>query len=83
MIAVGIRELKQQTSELIRLVREEGRELQVTYRGDVVALVVPVTRATSPDAEAAWSSLDVLAAEIGACWPADVTSVEAVAEGRA
>ena len=83
MIAVGIRELKQQTSELIRLVREEGREFQVTYRGDVVALVVPVNHTASPDAETAWASLDVLAAEIGARWPADVTSVEAVAEGRA
>ena len=83
MIAVGIRELKQQTSELIRLVREEGMEFQVTYHGDVVALVVPVTPTTSPDADVAWASLDVLAAEIGARWPADVTSVEAVAEVRA
>ncbi|MBL7161846.1 MAG: type II toxin-antitoxin system prevent-host-death family antitoxin [Anaerolineales bacterium] len=82
MISVGIRELKQQTSELIRLVREEGKELQVTYHGNVVALVVPVTRNASQDVEAAWSSLDVLAAEIGARWPADVTSAEAVAEGR-
>jgi len=82
MIAVGIRELKRQTSELIRLVREEGQELQVTYHGDVVALVVPVTRASSPDADAAWDSLDVLAAEIGARWPAEVSSVEAVSEGR-
>ena len=30
MITVGIRELKQQTSELIRRVREEGSEIQVT-----------------------------------------------------
>lgn len=82
MIAVGIRELKRQTSELIRLVREEGQELQVTYHGDVVALVVPVTRAASSDADAAWDNLDVLAAEIGARWPAEVSSVEAVSEGR-
>ena len=82
MISVGIRELKQQTSELIRLVREEGKSLQVTYRGNVVALVVPVNHTQSQDVETAWSSLDVLAAEIGVRWPADVTSVEAVEEGR-
>ena len=34
-------------------------------------------------AEAAWDQLDILAAEIGARWPAGVSSVDAVAEGRA
>lgn len=82
MISVGIRELKQQTSELVRLVREEGREIQVTYRGEVVALLVPVSRPERPESEAAWANLDVLAAEIGARWPASVSSVEAVAESR-
>ena len=43
MLTVGVRELKQQTSELIRRVREEGSEIQVTYRGEVVALLIPVT----------------------------------------
>jgi prevent-host-death family protein len=83
MITVGIRELKQQASELIRLVREEGKELQITYRGKVVALIVPVARPKQAESEAAWASLDALAAEIGARWPEGVTSVEAVAEVRA
>jgi len=83
MITVGVRELKQRASELIRQVREDGQEIHITYRGEVVALVVPVRRATQPEAEAAWASLDALAAEIGAHWPQDVTSVEAVAEARA
>lgn len=82
MITVGVRELKQQASELIRQVREDGKEVQVTYRGEVVALVVPVKRPAQTDDKSAWEQLDVLAAEIGARWPADVTSVEAVAEGR-
>jgi prevent-host-death family protein len=82
MITIGIRELKQQTSELIRMVREEGKKLQVTYHGKVVAFVVPVI-STPPEAvEAAWENLDVLAAEIGARWPADVSSLEAVVDGR-
>ncbi len=83
MVAVGIRELSQKTSELIRMVRKEGQELQVTYRGDVVALVIPVTRAASQDIESAWDNLDTLAAEIGANWPNEVSSVDAVTEGRA
>ncbi len=82
MITVGIRELKQQTSELIRLVRQEGRQIQVTYRGEVVALLVPVGRSEQTAGVDTWASLDVLAAEIGARWPVDVSSVEAVAEGR-
>ncbi|MBC8508810.1 MAG: type II toxin-antitoxin system prevent-host-death family antitoxin [Chloroflexi bacterium] len=83
MVTVGVRELKQQASELIRQVREDGREFQVSYRGEVVALVVPVTRPQQTDIEDAWEQLDILAAEIGARWPEGVTSVEAVAEGRA
>ena len=82
MITVGIRELKQQTSELIRLVRQEGHQIQVTYRGEVVALLVPVERSEQTAGVDTWARLDVLAAEIGARWPRDVSSVEAVAEGR-
>jgi prevent-host-death family protein len=40
MITVGIRELKQQASELVRMVRETGKEVQVTYHGQVVALLI-------------------------------------------
>ena len=82
MITVGSRELKQQTSEVIRLVRQEGQQIQVTYRGEVVALLVPVERSEGAAADDTWASLDVLAAEIGARWPGDVSSLEAVAEGR-
>ena len=82
MVTVGVRELKQQASELIRKVREDGQEIQVTYRGKVVALVVPVKSPPQSESEEAWKRLDVLAAEIGARWPDGVTSVEAVAEGR-
>ena len=83
MVTVGVRELKEQASELIRLVREEGREVQVTYRGKVVALLIPVEHARRKEHEAAaWARLDHLAAEIGARWPNGVSAAEAVAEGR-
>lgn len=63
MVTVGIRELKQQASELVRLVRETGNEVQVTYHGEVVARLIPVKSARKDDANA-WAKLDHLVAEI-------------------
>jgi len=82
MKTVGIRELKQRASELIRMVREEGSEIQVTYRGEVVALLIPVIRPTPKEEAQAWLEIDHLAAEIGVRWPAGVSAEEAVAENR-
>ena len=82
MLTVGIRELKQHTSKLIRKVRQEGSQIQVTYRGEVVALLVPVKRAAPQESSQAWADIDQLAAEIGRRWPAGVSAQEAVSEGR-
>lgn len=60
MVTVGIRELKQQASELIRMVRETGGEIQVTYHGQVVALLVPVNKPKSKTATRALTQLDSL-----------------------
>ena len=81
MVTVGIRELKQQASELIRLVRETGNEIQVTYHGEVVALLIPVKPA-SKEHKNAWAKLDNLAAEIGARWPKGVSAADAMTEAR-
>jgi len=81
MVTVGVRELKQQTSELIRRVRESGDEIRVTYHGKVVAHILPV----APDLEEtgrAWDDLDRLAKEIGKRWPEGVSAAQAVSEGR-
>lgn len=84
MITVGVRELKQQASELIRLVRESGSRVQVTYHGKVVAMLVPVSPVTDADTDEsqAWDQLDELAVEIGALWPEGVNASQAVAEAR-
>jgi len=83
MISVGVRELKQQASELIRLVRETGKQVQVTHRGRVVALLVPVESTADSNAEKhAWDDLDSLAAEIGARWPKGISAARAVAAVR-
>ena len=83
MVTVGVRELKQQASELIRLVRETGSEVQVTYRGKVVALLIPVTPSQSKNREKhSWANLDTLAAEISARWPKGISASQAVSESR-
>ena len=84
MLSVGIRELRQQTSELIRVVSEEGRPVEITLRGKPVARLIPIEpEILTPESAQRWANLDQLAAEIGARWPEGVSAVEAVAEGRA
>jgi len=83
MLSVGVRELKQRATELIRMVREESARIQVTYYGKVVALLVPVPGIEKQTEESdAWVEMDLLAAEIGAKWPAGVSAAEAVNEDR-
>ena len=45
MRSVGIRELRERTSEIIGWVRDEGLEVQVTHYGRPVARLVPCPRA--------------------------------------
>jgi prevent-host-death family protein len=83
MITVGIRELKQQASELVRRVRESGNPVQITYHGKVVALLVPAEAVPDPTEEAqAWTALDELAAQIGQRWPKQLSARQAIAEER-
>jgi prevent-host-death family protein len=84
MITVGIRELKQQTSKILRRVREEGEIIEITYHGEVIARLVPVNPPAPSNEEmsATWADLDQLTAEISAKWPEGVSAVEAVREGR-
>jgi prevent-host-death family protein len=82
MVTVGIRELKQQASQLIRMVRETGTEVQVTYHGQIVALLIPVKPTAKREAAKAWAKLDNLAAQIGARWPKGVSATDAISEAR-
>ena len=82
MITVGVRELKQRTSELIRLVREERREIKITFHGKVIARLIPVESMPAEEELNSWAELDELATKIGKYWPSNVSAVEAVMEGR-
>jgi prevent-host-death family protein len=81
---VGIRELKQRTSEILRRVREQKEAIAITHRGRVIARLVPVEEAQERGVEASrvWVDMDQLAWEIGARWPGGVSAVEAVREQR-
>lgn len=81
--SVGVRELKQKTSEVLRRVREGGEEIEVTFRGRAVARLVPVRRPTRRrGGRALWNDIDAIAREIGAIWPRGVSAARAVGEGR-
>jgi prevent-host-death family protein len=83
MAEIGVRELKLHASEILRRVREENESFKVTYRGRVVARLVPVREGPKDFDEAAfWRDVDELADEIQAHWPEGVTAAEAVAEQR-
>lgn len=87
MAIVGIRELKQRTSDILRRVREDGEPIEVSYRGEVVARIVPVLRRrptarARARARAAWDDIDRIADEISARWPRGVSAVRAVRESR-
>lgn len=90
---VGVRELKNEASEIIRAVREEQAEYVVTYRGQPVAVILPVAEsarraqaeqlvaASRPDDDF-WAEWDALGAEIDAQWTSEKTGVELVSEQR-
>lgn len=82
--AIGIRELKEHATEIVRQVREKGVAFQITNRGQVVAQLLPVRppKQSAKQVAAIWTDLDELAAEIGASWATGVGAAEAVREGR-
>jgi prevent-host-death family protein len=80
MAEVGVRELKNRASEIIRAVREERVEYVITYRGQPVARLVPVIG--EEDDEQAWQELEWLSQEISAQWRSDKSAVELLTEMR-
>jgi prevent-host-death family protein len=93
MARVGVRELKNQTTEIIRDVRENQAEYVVTYHGRPIAVLLPIDEAwleaeARRAAEAAtpgddvWAELEALRQEIGQSWQSEKTGVELISEQR-
>ncbi len=93
MPRVGVRELKNQATEILRDVRENRAEYVITYRGRPVAVLLPVSEAwleaeTRRATEAAmpsedvWAELEALRQEIDRSWRSKKTAAELVSEQR-
>lgn len=83
MSKVGVRELSEHTSEIVRRVREDKEVIELTFRGEVVASIKPVERAGSVETlEQVWEERDRLAAELGKNWPKGLSAAQAVTEDR-
>jgi prevent-host-death family protein len=84
---VGVRELKNQTSRIIRAVREDLCEYVVTLRGEPVAVLRPLTeeeveRLRRVEVDAALAEMKALTQEVASAWTSEKSGVELVAEQR-
>lgn len=83
MDRIGIRELKEHTSDVLRRVREDEESFEVSYHGKVIARVIPVSEPkVSISHDEFWQEWDRLTDEVDKNWPASVTAAEAVREDR-
>jgi prevent-host-death family protein len=87
MSLIGVRELREQTSEVIRRVREERAAYVVTYQGHPVATILPLDteQAEAEMVKAArgavvgnWEHYERLAEEIRRAWPAGVSTQDVI-----
>ncbi len=80
MTMIGVRELRQQTSELLRKLREEKAEYIITYQGRPVALLLPldpeaveqaIVQVGKRGAQQGWDAYTQVAERVRATWPAE------------
>ena len=83
MAEIGVRELKEKTSEIMRRVREKKESFDITYRGRVVAWLVPVER-PEPDEDwrKVWAEMDRTDDDIAKHWRELMSAAEMVSEQR-
>ena len=84
---IGVRELKNNASKIVRAVREEGAEYVVTVHGEPVALLRPLAEVEEKqelDAEIAAEIAEMkqLAKEIAAGWKSEKSGLEILEEDR-
>ena len=81
MPTIGVRELRQQTSELLRKVQEEKAEYIITHQGQPVAVLLPLDVEAVDQAileigkrgpAQSWDAYAQVAAQVRAAWPESV-----------
>jgi len=86
-IRIGIRDLKNRASELVREVHEQEAEYIVTLRGQPVAVLKPLSDKNEQELkraehEEALSKLDELAEQIARAWRSPKSAVKLIEEQR-
>ncbi|MEW5872765.1 MAG: type II toxin-antitoxin system prevent-host-death family antitoxin [Chloroflexota bacterium] len=84
---IGVRELKNQASRILRSVREEMAEYVVTLHGEPIAMLRPLSENEIEDlhqeqVEQALAEMHALAQQVAAAWQSPLSAAEIVAEVR-
>ena len=84
---VGIKEFKNQATQLLRHVREEKTEVIVTHDGQPVAVLRPYqdednAKSRGERLKTAMARADILAEKLAEGWPSGLTAAEAVDKQR-
>ena len=81
---IGVRELKEHASNILRRVREDGETVIITYRGKAVARISPMEdlEAKKARVEEVLRKMEELSKEISKDWPKGLSAVDAVREQR-
>jgi prevent-host-death family protein len=83
MSLIGVRELREQASEVIRRVRQDRAEYVITYQGRPVAIILPLdagraekemVQASKKAVLGSWERYERLAEELRRDWPADLST---------
>lgn len=85
--SVGIRELKNHASRIVRAVREQGAEYVVTLRGEPVAVLRPFQDQDAgllqqAEVDQALAEMRRLAHQVAEAWTSPKSAVELVEEQR-
>jgi prevent-host-death family protein len=91
MPLIGVRELRERASEVLRRVREERVEYVITYQGQPVALLLPVNAETmeavivqagKQGVAGGWETYARLAEQLRQAWPAEQGTQDTLDEIR-
>ena len=75
MPLIGVRELRERASKVLRQVREEKVEYVITYQGRPIAMLTPV-QAGKQSLTGGWETYAQLAEELRQAWPTDQNTQE-------
>ena len=80
---IGVRELREHTTEVLRQIREAHTEYVITHQGQPVALLLPIdlkkveaaiVQTTVAESGTTWAQFAALSESIRQRWPEEVTS---------